>query len=177
MRRKSPCHIGPVEVIHNLFCGSAGEALEMASDPIRVDTLIPLNDLDPSIWNTGFRGEILYYPINDYGILPDDVLEDLLTKTIERLNSGKRVGLFCLGGHGRTGYVAAILLGKLGCRDPIQFLRAHYCRNAVESSAQIAHIAEVLDNPKLLEKHKAHAFSTRLVEQYPFDYGFHIFYD
>lgn len=145
--RENSCHCGPVEVIRNLFCGSALEALDMVCAPIWVDTLVPLNDLDASIWDLGFRGEILYYPISDYGTLPDDVLDDLIFKVLERLKSGKKVGIFCLGGHGRTGYVAAALLGRLGCEDPIRFLRSNYCKNAVESFAQIQHIAEFLDNP------------------------------
>jgi len=107
------CHIGPVEVIENLFCGSEYEALTMAV-PIQVDTLIPLNSLDAAIWDLGFRGEILYYPIKDYGSLPNDVLDDLISKILDRLSSGKKVGLFCMGGHGRTGYVASVVLGKLG---------------------------------------------------------------
>jgi len=108
------CHIGPVEVIENLFCGSEDEALAMASASIRVDTLIPLYVLDADIWDLGFRGEILYYPIKDYETLPNDVLDDLVSKILERLSSGKKVGLFCMGGHGRTGYVASVVLGKLG---------------------------------------------------------------
>lgn len=144
-----PCHVGPVEVIRNLFCGSSDEALDMASERIRVDTLIPLNDLDAAIWNLGFRGEILYCPIEDYRTLPDDVLNDLVSKILDRLSHGKKIGLFCMGGHGRTGYVASIVLGKLGYDDPIGFLRSNYCSKAVESNEQIRHIAEILEKPEL----------------------------
>ena len=149
-----PCHSGPIEIIKNLFCGSEDEALVMAKEPIKVDTLIPLNDLDAKIWDLGFRGEILYYPVKDYGILPNDVLDDLVSKIIDRIRNGKKVGLFCMGGHGRTGYVASIVLGKLGYKDPIQFLRANYCKEAVESNAQIQHIADVLGEPELVEKYE-----------------------
>jgi hypothetical protein len=148
-----PCHNGPVEIVKNLFCGGEGEALAMVSAPIRVDTLIPLNRMDAVLWNKGFRGEILYYPIADFGILPDDVLQDLVEKILKRISSGKKVGLFCMGGHGRTGYVAAVVLGKLGHKDPIKFLRSRYCRNAVESDMQIQHIADVLGKPELAEKY------------------------
>ena len=147
-----PCHDGPVEVIENLFCGSKSESLIMAQE-ICVDTLIPLHIADADIWELGFRGEILYYPINDYKILPTDVLDALISKILDRLSKKKRVGLFCQGGHGRTGYVASVVLGKLGHSDPIQFLRSTYCRQAVESDAQIRHIAEVLDKPELLKKY------------------------
>jgi len=151
-----PCHIGPVEVIKNLFCGSEDEALVMVKAPIKVDTLIPLHDLDAKIWDLGFRGEILYYPVKDYGTLPNDVLDDLVSIIIARIRNGKKVGLFCMGGHGRTGYVASIVLGKLGYKDPIQFLRANYCKEAVESNAQIQHIADVLGKPELVEKYETY---------------------
>jgi len=149
------CHIGPVEVIENLFCGSEAEALAMESASIRVDTLIPLYVLDADIWDLGFRGEILYYPIKDYETLPNDVLDDLVSKILDRLSSGKKVGLFCMGGHGRTGYVASVVLGKLGYDDPIEFLRSNYCKEAVESSSQIWHIAEALGKQELVEKYDA----------------------
>lgn len=171
------CHVGPVEVIDNFFCGSASEALDMVRPPIQVDTLVPLNDLNPSVWDMGFRGEILYYPIFDYGTLPDNVLSDLSAKVLARLSAGKKVGLFCLGGHGRTGYVAAVILGQLGYKDPIQFLRSHYCENAVESSAQVEHIAHLLGNPILAKKHRPHRSTGRFAEQYLYDYGFNRFGD
>lgn len=156
-----PCHEGPVEVTSNLFCGSAEESLTMAS---RLDTLIPLNDLDAKIWDSGFRGEILYYPIKDFGILPNDVLDDLVTKILFRLNANKKVGLFCLGGHGRTGYIASIVLGRRGHEDPIQFLRSNYCINAVESSEQVRHIADVLGKPELAEKYGEYVYSESCYE-------------
>lgn len=95
----------------------------------------------------------MYYPIPDYEVLPTDVLNRLVSKILCRLKYGKKIGLFCFGGHGRTGYVASVVLGKLGYEDPIGFLRQHYCKRAVESSAQILHIAEVLGKPKLAENY------------------------
>lgn len=148
-----PCHNGPVEVIPNLFCGSLEESIQMVSPPFLVDVLVPLDSLDAKIWRSGFRGEILYYPIDDYGVLSDEVLRALISKILHRLESGKKIGIFCFGGHGRTGYVASIVLGKLGYEDPIGFLREHYCKKAIESNEQIQHIAEILDKPELLSKY------------------------
>jgi len=128
------------------------ESAAMASS-IQVNTLVPLDSMRANVWNQGFRGEVLYYPIEDYGVLPDDVLNDLASKIINRLKCGKKVGLFCLGGHGRTGYVASVVLGKLGWEDPIGFLRENYCKHAVESNDQIRHISKVLDKPELLEEY------------------------
>ena len=149
----TPCHEGPVEVIPNLYCGSMNESILMASPPVQVDVLVPLDSLDPEIWKTGFRGEIIYCPIEDYGILTEDILKGLILKLLDRLKERKKVGIFCYGGHGRTGYIAAILLGKLGYQDPIAYLRKHYCRQAVESTSQIYHIAEVLGQPELFSRY------------------------
>lgn len=153
-----PCHHGPVEVVDNLFLGSEDESIIMASPRISVDTLVPLNGLDPDVWKTGFRGEVLYYPIRDYGVLPDDVLSAVVSSILDRLGQKKKVGVFCVGGHGRTGYVASVVLGKLGHKDPIRFLRSKYCKKAVESNAQIRHIAEMVGRPELVDKYKGSDF-------------------
>lgn len=165
---RMPCHTGPVEVVKNLFCGSQAESLQMVSS-IQVDILVPLDSLDGRVWELGFRGEILYCPIQDYGVLPTDVLNKLVSKILCRLKYGKKIGLFCQGGHGRTGYVASVVLGKLGYEDPIGFLRQHYCEQAVESSAQVLHIAEVLGKPKLAEDY---AVQNSLEYLYDMRFGF-----
>lgn len=57
------------------------------------------------------------------------------------------VGLCCFGGHGRTGTMLAILAGLLGrvkkgaC--PVAWVRAAYCKAAVESDAQLDYIEYV----------------------------------
>ena len=106
-----------------------------------VDVLVPLDSLTGNVWDTGFRGEILYCPIPDFGVLPDDVLERLVSDITERLDAGKRMGMFCIGGHGRTGYVAACVLKRRSVENPIAYLHRHYCQNAVESDEQREAIA------------------------------------
>ena len=109
-----------------------------------VNVLVPLDSMSGGIWDTDFRGEILYCPITDYGVLPDDMLERLVENIIKRLDdniikrldNGKRLGMFCISGHGRTGYVAACVLKRRGVKNPIAYLHTHYCRNAVESDGQ-----------------------------------------
>ncbi len=145
------CHFGSVEIIPGLFLGSLEEAYEMPF--CGVTTLMPLCFLDGTIWETGFRGEIVYYPIEDYGVLPDEVLSEAVSAVMDRLRAGGKVGLFSMAGHGRTGYVAAAVLGRMGYLDPIGFLRERYCKNAVESEAQIKHLARVLGRPELREKY------------------------
>ena len=101
------------------------------------DVLVPLDRLPGNVWETGFRGEILYFPVTDFGILPRDVLEKLVTAIVERLCAGKRVAMFCVNGHGRTGYAAACVLFRFGkTKDPVTFLRQNYSLAAVETDEQ-----------------------------------------
>ena len=122
------------EVVPGLILGGIRDLDDILE--MKPDVLVPLEWLPGKIWDKGFRGEILYYPIIDYGILPDDVLEKLVGEVLERLSAGKRVAVFCVGGHGRTGYVASCVLFCLGKKDPISFLRKNYNYSAEESVDQ-----------------------------------------
>jgi hypothetical protein len=69
------------------------------------------------------------------------------------VREGKKVGIFCMGGHGRTGYFGSLVLGMLGVEDPIQLLRDEYCKKVVESKEKINQIAAILGKPAL-KQHK-----------------------
>lgn len=58
-----------------------------------------------------------------------------------------------MGGHGRTGYFASLILGKLGIEDPIAHLRENYCENSVETNSQVKAISEFCNNPDLIDKY------------------------
>lgn len=122
------------EIVPGLILGGLREFSTILD--MKPDVLFPLDRLPGYIWETGFRGEIIYYPIMDYCVLPDEVLEKLVGAVLDRLREGKRVALFCVGGHGRTGYVAACVLFQLGKRNPIVFLKQNYSPSAVESDEQ-----------------------------------------
>ena len=124
-----------IEIIPDLLVGSISDVELMLHEGI--DVLMPLAFLNGRIWSTGFRGEILYYPIEDMGVLPNDVLQALVDSICSRLDEGRRVGLFCSAGHGRTGYVAACVLARRGIKDPIGYLRTKYSSKAIESEKQI----------------------------------------
>ena len=123
-----------VEVIPGLILGGIIRLDEIPS--LKPDVLVPLDWLPGWVWNSGFRGEIVYCPITDYGILPDDVLDRYAEKIAGLLREGKRVGMFCIGGHGRTGYMASCVLSALGEKQPVRFLREHYSYKAVETLEQ-----------------------------------------
>ena len=123
-----------VEIVPGLILGGLRDMPAILKE--KPDVLIPLDRLPGSVWESGFRGEILYYPVTDMGVLPDDVLDELVDAILARLRVGKRVAVFCAGGHGRTGYVAACVLHRLGKENPITFLRRNYSPSAVETDAQ-----------------------------------------
>ena len=122
------------EIIPGLMTGSVSDVPAMVR--MGAEVLVPLAFLDGKIWETGFRGEVLYYPIEDRSVLPEDVLHELVDNICARLDEGRKVGLFCGAGHGRTGYVAACVLAKRGIKDPIGYLRRYYSAKAVETDRQ-----------------------------------------
>lgn len=149
-KKIKPCHKA-TEIYHNLWVCNIDQVYYLPFSP---DVLIPLAMLDGDIWKFGFRGEILYYPINDFETIPMDVLDRLVEQVINRLNDDKKVVIFCIGGHGRTGYIASCILGKLGVQDPIEYIRRIYCKKAIETNSQIKSISEFCNNPNLYSKHK-----------------------
>lgn len=164
---KSKCHKAPVEILSNLICGAKNEVTEMVGKKYRASVLVVLDSLDGDIWKTGFRGEIIYCPINDFDILPTDILDNIVSTIIKKISVGERVGLFCSGGHGRTGYIASCVVGKLLKKDdPIKYVRDKYCKNAVETFEQIKHIAEYLDLPELVDEYESEAYFDSWLDDY-----------
>jgi hypothetical protein len=54
------------------------------------------------------------------------------------LHDGKSIHVGCIGGHGRTGTVLTAIMAELTEKtDAIQWVRAHYCKKAVESEEQV----------------------------------------
>ena len=153
---KPPCH-KVTEIYPRLYLGGYNQVKTMIQD-IGVDVLVPLDSLDGIIWDWGFTGEIAYYPIEDYETLPTDILDRVVGKILDCIIENKLVGLFCIGGHGRTGYIAACVLGMLGIKDPIEYLRTNYCSKAVETNEQLKHISKYLKKPELYEKYKENEF-------------------
>lgn len=165
----APCH-AVTEIFENLFIGGYSQMKEMIYKG--VNCFFPLDSVDGIIWDYGWRGEIHYYPILDFETLPEDVLDKCVTEIIECLIDGKKVGIFCLGGHGRTGYIAACVLGKLGIKDPIEYLRKYYCSKAIESNAQVVQISEYIGNPELKDLYHMKELSYGGFGNYGNYYGF-----
>lgn len=164
-QRYKPCH-EVTEITSGLFLGALSQVREMITK-FNVDVLVPLDSLDGYIWGLGFRGTIEYCPIKDYGILPYDVYEGLCKKIVAYIKDGKKVGLFCLGGHGRTGYVAAGVLGLLGeVFDPVGVLWDKYCEKSIESIEQLEEIAKISDKSWLVDTYKSSMAKNELKNLY-----------
>lgn len=78
----------------------------------------------------------------DYGIptpAPWQVLH-IAREGIRVAQSGQRVEIGCIGGHGRTGLMLAIMVlltsKKPNGRRAVSYVRKHYCNRAVESKVQ-----------------------------------------
>lgn len=67
-----------------------------------------------------------------------------LVDVIAAFPEGSKVGVYCQGGHGRTGTALSVMLSLAGIvpanADPVAFVRKVYCDQAVESRAQISYI-------------------------------------
>lgn len=149
---KPKCHTKVVEVHPRIFVGGMPQLEEMIE--LKPNVLVPLDSMPGGVWDTNWRGEVYYKPVTDYGILPKDVLTTFIDDLLARYKEGKSLGIFCVGGHGRTGYIVACLLGKLNVEDPVGYLRSVYCENAIETNGQMKSLANFIGKPELAEKYK-----------------------
>ncbi len=71
----------------------------------------------------------------------------MMAKVIRGMPKGSKVGLCCMGGHGRTGTMLAILAVLLGQvkkgKCPVAWVRKNYCKEAVESNSQADYVEEI----------------------------------
>lgn len=147
---KPTCHIGFTQVHESIFVGRASDITDVLH---KVDLLVPLDNVSGRIWDNGWNGDIYYVPVKDFGVLPKSIEVQKVQYVLDRIAEGKKVAVFCIGGHGRTGYFASLLMGKLGIEDPIKVLREQYCKNAVECNEQVEAIADFIDNYELISKY------------------------
>lgn len=146
-----PCH--EIHQYGNLYIGSLRQICESIEDGKTYDVLVPLDHFPGDIWELMDPEKVIidYYPIMDFSTLPLNHLKYLVNKIMKYLNNGKKTALFCLGGHGRTGYISACLLYEMGYKDPIKELHENYCKQAIECSSQVKSIIEYTGCKDLLK--------------------------
>lgn len=75
-------------------------------------------------------------PTEDFQTPDPRVLEAGLVKAVDLILAGKPVYVGCMGGKGRTGLFLAILAKAFRVQMPVEFVRTHYYRHAVETKDQ-----------------------------------------
>jgi hypothetical protein len=92
-------------------------------------------------WDPPWAHDHLDWP--DFGV-PDDAARvvTVLGAVLERARAGERVEVGCLGGHGRTGTALACLaiLSGQAPGHAVEWVRANYCADAVETAEQEAFV-------------------------------------
>ena len=98
--------------------------------------LVLTNDSTYLPVSNGMR--LMYANWPDYGVVPLDVVTLIVRWILEAWKGGDVVEVGCIGGHGRTGTMAALLCISegMGWRDSMQYVRKEYCSKAIESVAQ-----------------------------------------
>ena len=146
-----PDQKGYTQIYDRIFLSSYKNSYEMAKAE-QPDILVPLylmNDEIYRIWN----GQVIYIPVVDYDVLPLEVADDKTDVLVKLYKSGKSMGIFCYAGMGRTGYIAAIILGKLGIEDPFEYIWKNYSDSAIQTSGQFNQVTELLERPDLHSKY------------------------
>ncbi len=91
-------------------------------------------------WDPPWPYEHLAWP--DFGVPDADELTPALRRLFVRARRGELVEIGCIGGHGRTGSALACLAVLTGTATdaPVDWVRAAYCPDAVETDAQRAFV-------------------------------------
>ena len=112
----------------------------LGDDPYRRDTAPAFGlYLDPR-WDPPWPHEHVAWA--DFGVPDPDELRLALQGLLARARNGDRVEIGCLGGHGRTGSALACLAVLTGTPPDaaVDWVRAHYCPDAVETDEQRAFV-------------------------------------
>jgi hypothetical protein len=91
-------------------------------------------------WDPPWPHEHVAWP--DFGVPDAEALRGSLRPLLARARRGERVEVGCWGGHGRTGTALACLAVLTGMRNEraVDWVRANYCSDAVETDAQRAFV-------------------------------------
>jgi len=89
---------------------------------------------DPSRWMS------YYLPWQDFGLpkVPMVTVIGVVDELIEKIRAGLTVEIGCMGGHGRTGSLLALIAVRLGstASEAIRFVHNDYCHHAIEGEKQ-----------------------------------------
>ena len=119
------------------FAAEYGVCLNLTGDSIAENHIIPIRSLKKwaNYEASNMQEIVLDWP--DYGIVnfPIQFWYDLLDAVKE---NGKKLLIFCIGGHGRTGTAFAAIMIAYGhtAAGATKWIRENYCDQAIESKSQ-----------------------------------------
>lgn len=125
-----PVAVGPYTIM------AGGTRYLQPTDLAKADFIIPLEPRIPAA--VGQRVSILACPWQDFGPPPLGFEHFLRETVIPELKEGKKILVYCIGSHGRTGTFLASLVALLEPEtlDPIEAVRTRHCDRAVETRQQ-----------------------------------------
>lgn len=120
------------------------------------DVLIQLDDGSaPKMYDNGWGGMIINIPINDFDTIQSRQTAEILMRRVYAICEKSRVAIGCIGGHGRTGYMIAGIIGLFEpeIADPISVLRQRVgCQEMIETIGQAEDVFDIC-GAKLPEKY------------------------
>ena len=124
---------------YNIYGGSCSDPVVLDADIyIGFDYMRAKHFQYP--WNPATSTVIeIAFPITDMRAPSNpEEFKKMITWVCNQLREGKKIHAGCIGGHGRTGtFLAAVVAEFTGEKDAITYVRANYCKKAVESVEQI----------------------------------------
>lgn len=144
-------HAGDEVRIGDVFMFAGGSNYLWPEDMIGYDlrVLLRAERNDRSMKFGDAERGFLWLPIADFQTVEEKnwaIWKVRLSQVYEKIKQGKRVIVFCAGGHGRTGlFLASLLvLAEPEIDDPVAEIRRRYCFTAVETQAQAAQVMRLL---------------------------------
>ena len=89
------------------------------------------------------QGTEFLFKVPDMGVpSKSDEFVKMVDWAKTQVDAGKKLHCGCIGGHGRTGMFLAALVSCYGEKEAIAYVRANYCKKAVESSTQVKFLGD-----------------------------------
>lgn len=130
---------------------------------------------------TQTRLDLLHLPIVDGSITSDTALSRLADDCCQRILDGQKLYVHCWGGHGRTGTLVAVMLGRLyglSAPEALAYTQATHdarkCPQGVRSpqtSIQVEQVRRLLDNKEPGAKALSYRWPTSPLIKDPSDRG------
>lgn len=181
---KTECHAGNVLVGSagkiNIFGGGHSRdcdirSVDLAFDLARSPSSTPLFQMNsPALENPVFERLRRVTPVisilwPDYSVPTIsrttwlDIIEAIEDFAEQSKHEAVDVLFCCQGGHGRTGTALSIVCSLLGIipenEDPVKWVRAKYCKKAVESDAQLNYLELIAGRLTKEEAYKEQSFT------------------